>query len=226
MIITIDGYVATGKSTVAKKLAGELGFIFFDTGAMYRALTYSLLKHKVNIDNPHELEAFLKGFDYTIKIVGRRERRYFVSNEDVTEEIRSQEVTAVVSKVSAIRIVRDKLVTLQRDHAKGLNVVFEGRDMGTVVFPNANLKIFLTGKLEVRAKRRYEELRAKFPERTKSLTLDQCLEEIAQRDHYDSSREISPLCQAKDALVIDTSDLTVEEIVLKILEHKDSLKTK
>lgn len=225
MIITIDGPIATGKSTIAKRLAQEIGYIYFDTGAMYRCVTYGILKNKINLDNPNEVEEFLKKFIFNVKIK-RGERLYFVDNEDVTTMIRGAEVTANVSKVSALQAVRDKLVAIQRELSNGVNAVFEGRDMGTVVFPNAQLKIFLTGKNEIRAKRRFEELRAKFPEQTKDLTLEKVLEEINSRDTYDSQREISPLRQAEDACVIDTSNLSIEEIVLKILEFKDTAKTR
>lgn len=225
MIITIDGPIATGKSTIAKRLAQEIGYIYFDTGAMYRCLTYAIIKHNVNIDNPDELAEFLKNFTFEIKIK-HGDRHYVVENEDITLKIRGDEVTSGVSKVSAFSAVREKLVNLQRELAIGVNAVFEGRDMGTVVFPNAQLKIFLTGRPEVRAQRRYNELRAKFPEETKQLTMEKVLEDINKRDDYDSHREVSPLRQAEDAFVIDTSDFTTDEIVLKILEFKDSMKTR
>lgn len=225
MIITIDGPVATGKSTIAKKLAEAIGYIFFDTGAMYRSLTYGILKNGIDINNPAQLEDYLNEFQFDIRIY-RSERRYFVGEEDVTEKIRGETVTSAVSEISAHKQVREKLVAIQRQFAEGVNAVFEGRDMGTVVFPDASLKVFLTGRNEVRAKRRFEELKAKFPEEAKNLTLEKCLEEINKRDTFDSQREHSPLSQAKDAFVVDTSDLTIDEIVYKILEYKDSLKTK
>lgn len=225
MIITIDGPVATGKSSIAKKLAESIGFIYFDTGAMYRTLTYGVLKHKINVQDPLQLQKFLDHFQFDLKVI-KRERRYFFEGEDITQVIRGAEVTAKVSEVSAVKAVRDKLVAIQREMAIGVNAVFEGRDMGTVVFPDASLKIFLTGRDEVRAKRRFDELKAKHPEEAKTLTLAQCLENLHQRDTYDSVRENSPLCQAKDACVIDTSDLTIDEIVFRILEYRDALKTK
>lgn len=225
MIITIDGPVATGKSAVARKLAESIGFIFFDTGAMYRTLTYGILKHQIDIQQPEQLQKFLDHFKLEIKNV-RRERLYFFEGEDITQKIRGREVTLAVSEVSAKKAVRDKLIDIQRDLAVGVNAVFEGRDMGTIVFPDAALKIFLTGRDEVRAKRRYEELKAKFPEESKNLTLELCLEDLNKRDAYDSAREHAPLRQAKDAYVVDTSDLTVDEVVYRILEIKDSLKTK
>jgi cytidylate kinase len=225
MIITIDGPVATGKSTIAKKLAESIGFIFFDTGAMYRTLTYAILKHHIDMDQEQEVADFLASFDFDIKVF-RRERHYFYEGEDITQKIRGEEVTSAVSKVSANKAVRDKLVTIQRELAVGVNAVFEGRDMGTVVFPDAALKIYLTGRDEVRAKRRYEELVSKYPEESKNITLEKCLEELTKRDQFDSTREHAPLVQAPDAFVIDTSDLTIDEIVFKILEHKDTVKTK
>lgn len=226
MIITIDGPVATGKSTIARKLAEELGYIYFDTGAMYRALTYGILKHKINWENEEELENFLKNFEVDIKMHRGENQTYCVEGEDVTLKIRTPEVTNLVSIVSAIPSVRKKLVALQQELGEGVNAVFEGRDMGTAVFPNAPLKIFLTGSPEIRAQRRYEELLQKFPHLKGSLTLDQALQDINNRDAYDSSREISPLKKAQDAYLIDTNNLTPDQIVAKILECKDALKTK
>jgi CMP/dCMP kinase len=225
MIITIDGPIATGKSTIAKRLAHEIGYIYFDTGAMYRCLTYGILKKGINFENPEELNKFLKDFNFEIKIK-HGDRLYFVDSEDVTLKIRGAEVTSIVSKISAIPDVRHKLVALQREWAIGVNAVFEGRDMGSVVFPKADLKVFLTGRPEVRAARRFAELREKFPKETADLTVQQVLEEINARDTYDSQREFSPLKQASDAFVVDTSDLSLDEIILKILEHKDSLRTR
>lgn len=220
MIITIDGPVATGKSTIAKRLAEKLGFIFFDTGAMYRCLTYALLHEQVDFDSPNKLKAFLKHFTFEVKS-RQGEKRYYVGSEDVTEQIRNETVTSLVSKVSAMHAVREKLVALQRDLATNVNAVFEGRDMGTVVFPHADLKIFLWGRPEVRAKRRLDELRAKFPKETASLTLEEAIAEIDRRDTFDSTRQLSPLKPADDAHIIDTSDLSLDEIVLKILALND-----
>lgn len=227
MIITIDGPVATGKSAVAKKLAESIGFIFFDTGAMYRTLTYGILKNKIDIHQPDQLQQFLDQFPFKfdIKIV-QRERKYFFDGEEVSKKIREKEVTCLVSEVSAIKAVRDKLIALQRELAIGVNAVFEGRDMGTVVFPDATLKIFLSGRDEVRAKRRFDELKAKYAQDSQQLTLEQCLEDINKRDAFDTKRENSPLIQASDAYVLDTSDLSIDEVVFRILEYKDALKTK
>jgi CMP/dCMP kinase len=225
MIITIDGPIATGKSTIAKRLAHDIGFIYFDTGAMYRCLTYGILKQNINLEDANALDTFLKQFVFDIK-VKHGERFYLVDNEDVSLKIRGAEVTSAVSKVSALAAVREKLVALQREWAVGVNAVFEGRDMGSVVFPQAQLKIFLTGRPEVRAARRFAELREKFPEETKDLTVQKVQEEIEARDTYDSQRELSPLRQAEDACIVDTSDLTLDEIILKILELKDTIRTR
>lgn len=225
MIITIDGPIATGKSTIAKRLAHEVGFIYFDTGAMYRCLTYAILKHKVNVEDSAALREFLDSFNFEIK-VKHGDRFYLVDGEDVSLKIRGLEVTSEVSKISALPVVREKLVALQREWAVGVNAVFEGRDMGSVVFPQAQLKIFLTGRPEVRAARRFAELKEKFPEETANLTVQKIQEEIEARDAYDTHREISPLKQAEDACVIDTSDLTIDEIILKILEFKDTIRTR
>lgn len=225
MIITIDGPVATGKSAVAKKLAHSIGYIFFDTGAMYRTLTYGILKHRIDLHQQVQLQQFLDQFQMDIKVI-QRERKYFFEGEDVTDKIRSQEITQAVSEVSAVKSVRDRLSAIQRELAVGVNAVFEGRDMGTTVFPDAVLKVFLTARDEVRAKRRYNELKIKYPKDSENLTLEECLKTIIKRDTYDSTREHSPLNQAEDAYVIDTSDLSIDEVVYRILEYKDSLKTK
>jgi CMP/dCMP kinase len=221
MIITIDGPIATGKSTIAKQLALELGFIYVDTGAMYRCLTYSILKAQIAPSDTTAIVKHLENFKFDIK-VRHGKRSYIVGEENVTDIIRGEEVTSNVSKVSAIKEVREKLVDLQRNFSNGINAVFEGRDMGTVVFPEANVKIFLKGAPAIRAKRRYEEFKEKYPQDFQELTLEQTIEDITNRDHYDTSREISPLKQADDAFVIDTSELTIEEVIEKILEYKDT----
>lgn len=227
MIITIDGPVGTGKSTIAKKLAESIGYIYFDTGAMYRTLTYGVLKENIDLSDMEQLDAFLKTFPdmFDIKVI-QKERRYFYGEEEVTHKIRQREVTSLVSEISAIKEIRDLLISLQRELSIGVNAVFEGRDMGSVVFPDALLKVFLTGRNEVRAKRRFDEFKAKYPKEMESLTFEECLEDINKRDAQDMTRENSPLIQAKNALIVDTSDLSIEEVVFRILEYKDSIKTR
>lgn len=219
MIITIDGPVGTGKSTIAKILAKRLGFIHFDTGAMYRSLTYGVIKHEVDPDNLEALKKLLDHFDFDIRIINGS-NHYFFEGEDISAVIRGDKVTSLVSKVSAIAIVREKLVEMQRTLGKDKNAVFEGRDMGTVVFPHADLKIFLTADPKTRAKRRFEELRQKYPDDSQNLTFEEVLESVVTRDHFDSSREHSPLKQAADAHVVDTSGLSIEEVLEKIIALK------
>jgi len=217
MIITIDGPVATGKSTIAKKVSELLGFIYLDTGAMYRCLTYGILLKEIPLDDVEAIKKLLENFEFEFRLI-KGERHYFVEGTDVTLDIRSPEVTAAVSKISAMKEVREKLVTLQRKLSKNVNAVCEGRDLGNVVFPNAELKIFLTGRDDVRAKRRLEEFKAKFPDKAETMTLDEAIDDVLKRDLYDSQREHSPLKKAADAVEIDTSDLTIVQIVEKILD--------
>lgn len=223
MIITIDGAVATGKSSVARDVANALGYIFFDTGAMYRSLTYGIIHNNISLDDTDQLKKYLDIFDFDMKIK-QGEKYYYVEGRDVTNIIRGLDVTEKVSEVAANPIVREKLVDIQRELAMGVNAVFEGRDIGTVVFPNADLKIFLTGRPEIRAQRRYEELKKRFPEMANQLTMEKVLEDLNKRDEFDSSRQISPLKAADDAYIIDTSDKTCEEVVDKVLECKDRRK--
>ncbi len=225
MIITIDGPVATGKTTIAKRLAERLGYIFFDTGAMYRAFTYKLIHDGIDYEDPAALTEALKNFDYDVRMVFG-EKKYYVDHRDVTEQIRSPGVTALVSKISAIKAVREKLVQIQREVAQGVYAVFEGRDMGSVVFPDADLKIFLTGREDVRAKRRYDEMLKQYPEMKNTLKIEDVTKELHKRDLFDSTREISPLKKADDAYEIDTSDFSVEQIVNQILELKDMKQSK
>lgn len=223
MIITIDGGVATGKSSIARKLAEYLGFIYFDTGAMYRAVTWAIEKQGVDIQDEQQLKAFLDSFQFAIRMQ-RGVKHYFVDETNVTNDIRSQAVTRRVSEVSAKKAVREKMVALQRQMARGVNAIFEGRDTGTSVFPDADLKIFLTGRPEVRARRRFEELKRERPQEAEEMNLEQMQKEVEARDHYDSTREISPLIKAEDAFTVDTSDLTIDEVVFQILECKDQAK--
>lgn len=222
MIITIDGPAGTGKSTVARALATRLGFIHFDTGAMYRSFTWRVLKEGID---PHDVDArqrLLRDFRFDIRLVDGR-KCYFVGDTDVTDAIRSREVTAEVSTVAAIPEVRHELVAIQRQFGQSANAVFEGRDLGTVVFPKAELKIYLTASAQVRADRRFQELQDKSTD--SRLSRDKILQDIAERDHLDSTREVSPLRQAEDACLIDTSELSIDEVVeaiVKCMEERRS----
>jgi len=208
MIITIDGPAGTGKTTIARLLAEKLKFNYFDTGAMYRALTYQLLQKNIDLNNQEELSVFLEGFHFDIR-ENKKAKQYFVGGDDVTDFIRLPQVNQKVSEVSAHPAVRGLLVGIQRQFGKEKNAVFEGRDMGTVVFPKAEIKIFLTARPAVRAERRYLE----FKEKKMPATQEEVYQELSNRDHFDSTREISPLKQADDAHVIDTSDMTIEQVI-------------
>jgi cytidylate kinase len=214
MIITIDGPSGTGKSTVAKGVAKRLGFTFFDTGAMYRSFAWLVLKEGIDPMDEAKVLAVLPQFKYEIRTQASQERRYFVGDIDVTEAIRSQSISMSASQIAVYPEVRHEMVKIQRKFGHAVDAVFEGRDMGTVVFPKADLKIFLTAKPEVRAERRYRELISKFPDL--EMSQDEILKEIEERDQTDSNRAISPLKQACDAVLIDTSQLSVQQVIEKI----------
>lgn len=216
MIITIDGPSGTGKSTVARLLAEKLGFSFFDTGAMYRSLVWWLFQERVDLKDMDRLFQHLKGFDFSVR-EERNEKRYFVGQRDVTEAIRQKEVTEAVSKISAIKEIRDFLLPIQRDYAKTHDSVFEGRDLGTVVFPKADVKFFLTARPEVRGKRRYLEILAKKP--SVQISLEDITESLCKRDAQDESREVAPLKCPEDAYVLDTSDYSLDQVVEILLQH-------
>lgn len=209
MIVTIDGPSGTGKTTVARHVASALGFDYFDTGAMYRSVAYGLKIREISPEDEPALCGFLETFGMEVKEIGEM-RHYFVDGEDVTHAIRTPEISSQASSVAKLPAVRATLVKLQRAYAEGRNVVFEGRDMGTVVFPKANYKIFLTARPEVRAKRRHLE----FPD---AQSVEEVRTLMEQRDQEDQTRALSPLKQAEDAHLIDTSDLSIEEVVKTIL---------
>jgi cytidylate kinase len=218
MIIAIDGPSGTGKSTVAKAIAKRLGFTFFDTGAMYRSMAWWIAKLGISPEDESAIQKHLSSFAYEIRSDSEGARRYFVNGTEVTTEIRSQEISSFASKIAKYPEVRKFLVQIQRQFGASQDAVFEGRDMGTVVFPTADLKIFLTAKPEVRAERRYRELLAKFPELATSLSREQILKEIKERDLSDTTRTVSPLKQASDAILIDTTDLSAVKVVEKIVK--------
>ncbi|MEZ5315094.1 MAG: (d)CMP kinase [Chlamydiales bacterium] len=212
MIVTIDGPAGTGKTTIARRLADQLGYDYFDTGAMYRAVTYKILHDKIDFKNPHQLTAFLDTFQFQISS-DKDKKTYFVGIKNVTDEIRSCMVTQYVSEIAANPLVREALLRLQRDFSIGKKVIFEGRDMGTVVFPEAEVKIFLTARPSVRAERRYLELKAK----NSLINEKKTMQDLLQRDYFDSTRKVSPLMRAEGAHLVDTSDLTIEQVIERLI---------
>ena len=208
MIIAIDGPAATGKSTTAKALAERLGFTYLDTGAMYRAITLLILRKKIQIGENFALISLLKKFDLKIQ---QHEKQILVilNGEDVSNEIRRLDVTKYVSEVSALSAVRKSLVKIQRKIAKDQNCVVEGRDIGTIVFPDAEVKFYVVADYDVRAKRRLLD----FKKLGEEKSIDELIEELKNRDKYDSEREHSPLLKANDAIEVDTTNLTFEEQV-------------
>lgn len=217
LIVAIDGPASSGKSTTAKLLAEKLGYLYIDTGAMYRAITLLAIRHKI-LDNQEAIIRLAKEVDIQLRFE-KGQTSVLVDGIDVSEEIRSMEVSKHVSPVSKIEEVRKIMVQKQRMMGKNGGVVMEGRDITTVVFPDADVKIFLTATIEERANRRFKEYNAKGID----LTFDQVVENIRDRDRIDSSREVSPLMKSKDAIEIDTSNLTIDEQVNLILEKVKEL---
>lgn len=210
--IAIDGPAGAGKSTVAKKIAEKKQFIYVDTGAMYRAMALYFLKSGIRGDEKEKISVACKDVDITIRYVDG-EQVVLLNGENVNGMIRTQEVGNMASVTSPNPEVRKKLVELQQQLAKDADVVMDGRDIGTCVLPNADVKVYLTASSAVRAKRRYEELLAKGEE----CDLEQIEKEIIERDERDMNRDISPLCQAEDAILVDSSDMAIEEVVEKII---------
>lgn len=216
IIIAIDGYSSTGKSTIAKMLASDLGYVYVDTGAMYRAATLFALQHNLINDQEFKKEVFIKRlpeinlhFAYNPK---KGFAEIYLNNENVEKEIRTLEVSRFVSKVAAIPEVRKLMVLQQHEFGKNKGLVMDGRDIGTVVFPNAELKLFLTASAEKRAQRRYDELM----ERGEDVTFKEVLHNVQERDYIDSNRKDSPLRKAEGAIKIDNTNLNLEEQYKKI----------
>lgn len=214
--IAIDGPAGAGKSSIAKALSKKLGFIYIDTGAMYRAVALFFLENGIKDSSDNEIDKLLDELDINIKYTDG-EQRVFLNNVDVSDKLRQEEIGKLASRFSAVKSVREKLVALQRKLAKKENVIMDGRDIGTVVLPNADLKIYLSAGSKVRAKRRYLELVEKGFGKT-ALDEKAIENEIIKRDEADMNREISPLKKAEDAYCLDTSDMTFDEVVSKILD--------
>ncbi len=217
--IAIDGYSSTGKSTLAKQLAKALGYVYVDTGAMYRAVTLYAIRNGMAKDVAKDKKALVRSlpkiilkFQYN-KDLGLAE--IYLNEENVEKEIRTLEVSRSVSNVSTIPEVRDKLVEMQRQMGKSKGIVMDGRDIGTVVFPKAELKLFMTASAEVRAQRRYKELL----ERGEDVSFTDVLRNVKERDYIDSHREISPLKKAKDAIEFDNSDMGLKEQFERLYDY-------
>ncbi|MDY7396163.1 (d)CMP kinase [Aureibaculum sp. 2210JD6-5] len=217
IIIAIDGFSSTGKSTIAKQLAKALGYAYVDTGAMYRAVTLYAMQHNIvgeNFLEENELIESLKKINLKFKYNEKLKfSEIYLNNENVEKDIRTMEVSRLVSKISAISDVRKKLVEQQREMGKERGLVMDGRDIGTVVFPDAELKLFMTASAEKRANRRYKELL----EKGNNVTFEEVLHNVQQRDNIDSTRADSPLVKAEDAIEIDNSDMGLKEQYERLL---------
>ena len=211
--IAIDGPAGAGKSTIAKKLAKELGYIYVDTGAMYRAMAYHFLQNNIASDNESEIAKSCKNVDVSISYIDG-EQQVLLNGQNISDKIRNEEVGNIASATSVYPVVRTKLVELQRQLASKENVIMDGRDIGTVVLPNANVKIYLTASSKVRAKRRFDELTAK----GEDCNFDDIEKDIIDRDYRDMHRETSPLKQADDAILLDTSDMNIDQVVSRMKE--------
>ena len=209
--IAIDGPAGAGKSTIAKRVSAELSFIYVDTGAMYRAIALYLLRKEIRTDDSEIVKQALKEIEIAIQYV-EGEQRVLLNGEDVSGKIRTEEVGNMASKAAALPCVREKLLELQRNLAKEHDVVMDGRDIGTNILPQAQLKIYLTASVDTRANRRYKELQ----EKKVDCDLEEIKKDIEQRDYQDMHRETAPLIQAKDAIYLDSSDLTIDQVVEKI----------
>jgi len=213
IIIAIDGYSACGKSTTARKVASIFGYHYIDSGAMYRAVTLYFMEHHVALTNPKEIERALSQIKLSFQVNSRGATAIFLNGVNVEKKIRKMRISQMVSPVSTIRAVRQAMVAEQRRLSKDKGVVMDGRDIGTVVFPDAELKLFLSADIQVRAFRRQQELL----ERENLIDLDTIIANITERDRIDSTRAESPLVKATDAIEIDTTHITIDEQVDEVV---------
>ena len=222
--IAIDGPSGSGKSSISKRLAEKLKFVSLDTGALYRAIAYFLKINNIDYKNENLVKEKLENIKIDLQYLNSAQKVY-VNGEDVTDKIRFEDISLISSFVAAMPCVRDYLLDLQRDMAKKYNIIMDGRDIGTVVLPNATVKIFLTASPEVRAERRYRELN----EKGEKLEYQDVLDSVIKRDFNDANRKISPLKCPKDAVLFDSSKFTFDQTVdelLKIIKEKIHAKTK
>ena len=215
IIVAIDGPAGSGKSTIAKIIAKKFNFTYIDTGAMYRMITLYLLENNIDFENLKEIEKVLN----TVNLDMQGDK-FYLNNVDVTTKIREKRINENVSKVASIKIVRSNLVDLQRKVSNNKNVILDGRDVGTVIFPNAQVKIFLIASPEERARRRYNE----FLEKKIEITYDEVLKSIKERDHIDSTRDESPFVKADDAIELDSTNLTIDDVVNFISKEIEKVK--
>lgn len=213
IIIAVDGYSACGKSSTAKRVATALGYRYIDTGAMYRAVTLYFQEHHIRCTNPKEVKKALGEIQITFHLNAKGVSEVFLNGLNVEGQIRTMKISAMVSEVAAVKEVRVAMVEQQRKMGRSRGVVMDGRDIGTVVFPEAELKVFMTADLEIRAARRQQELL----EMKQLVDLEEVLENLKQRDIIDTNRAESPLKQAEDALLIDTSYITLEEQIDEVV---------
>ncbi|MBR3834237.1 MAG: (d)CMP kinase [Lachnospiraceae bacterium] len=216
--IAIDGPAGAGKSTIAKQVAKKLGYIYVDTGAMYRAIAHYLVQNNIDIENNDELKSACESINIAIKYEDDAQQVY-LNGENVTPFLRTEETGNMASKSSAKAPVREALLGLQREMAKDYNVVMDGRDIGTNVLPDAEVKIYLTASSKERANRRYKEL----IEKGEVTDLDKIEADIIERDERDMNREIAPLKQADDAVLVDSSYMTIDEVVARIMSEAEKI---
>jgi cytidylate kinase len=221
VIIAIDGPSGAGKSTLAKRLARDLGFTYLDTGALYRALALKVLRQGVDLADDARMAELVRSTTIDLR-EERGKLEVWMDGQDVAGDIRTPEVSQTASKASALKSVRARLLELQRDLGKRGSVVAEGRDIGTVVFPDAEVKIFLDASIGERARRRYQELRAA----GRSVQLEETLREMEERDKRDSERDLAPLCQAADAVRVDSSSVDAEQVAAIVLDLVNQRKTR
>ena len=214
LIIAIDGPSAAGKSTLAKRIAKDLGFTYLDTGGMYRALALKILRQGIDIGNDEALTELIGRTDIDL-VATDGKLKVLLDGDDVSHEIRTPEVSQMASKASALKVVRHWMLSLQRAFGQRGSVVAEGRDIGTVVFPDAEVKIYLDASLLERARRRVEELR----NAGRQVSLDETLREMGERDKRDSERDLAPLRKANDAIAIDSTSLDAEALAQKVMQH-------